>query len=140
MLLAVNVNGNCWPACWVEAVPESVAVLVLKVIPAGNVPVIAINGAGAPLAVTVNEKATFDTAIAEATLVNAGTLCTVSVKACVDAPAALVAVNVTGNCWPAVVVAAVPESVAVAASKVMPIRQRPCHRERWVSARPWWSP
>src|SRR4051794_21064091 len=106
------------------AVPSALAV---NVSPAGNVPVRLIEGNGLPDVFTEKLKGCPVVAVALVALVKAGadSGTTVSVKACVAAPAALVAVNVTGKVPPVV---GVPESVAVPltpAVKLTPLGSAP---------------
>ena len=91
------------------AVPS---VFAVNVTPDGRDPVLVMVGTGVPDVVTLKEKAVPTVAVAVAGLVNLGGVVelTVSVNACVVAPAELAAVNVS-DVVPATV--GVPERVAV---------------------------
>ena len=80
--------------------PDSVAVPLqrsVNVMPVGSAPTKVSAGVGEPVVVTVKENGEPETGVADALLVNCGTVETVRTNDCVTTPPTLVAVKVTGK-------------------------------------------
>src|SRR2546430_1559554 len=101
-------------------VPERMCVATSKVTPVGSEPVSLNDGAGKPVAVTVNVPALPTTNVVLFALVIDGASFTVSVNTCVALPATFVALKVI-TYVPPVPAAGVPDSTPVAASNVTPV-------------------